>query len=380
MSSGHKAMTLFVTVLLGLILVILGLCADWPLWAWPTAVALLLVIARGTHRVLTPKREAFPREFGPDPDLQFPEPHRQEQRIAHVALPSSVPDYDFSFSATVRWLVVDATHDAPYINPAGLAVEAVLQRARALTAHQSPNRSAFVQYQLDGVLGTMHPDSSGRVMAMAQDVSLGLPELDRERLVKLSNVRKDEDVWEHERNYERSKRAYLGDDVLKDPGTAVVWWLSRNEQEVEGAVDRIGLLARLSAAANNENVAPVFEHLVSPPVAPYAEANGGRHASTGWQWTPGSDTPASSNGAAPDSSSGSLDSLDSFLAWFGFAPGDPDLVLFAERLTNLARAHDKSNVVDELRRRFGPAQPATVDDEDDAATPTPEEPPTAPAS
>ncbi|MGW6014480.1 hypothetical protein [Streptomyces sp. NPDC055210] len=378
MSSGRKAMTLFVTVILGLVLVILGLCTDWPLWAWPTAAALLLVIALVTHRMLTPKREAFPREFGPDPDLQFPEPQRQEQRIAHVALPSSVADYDFSFSATVRWLVLDAADDAPYINPAGLAVEAVLQRARVVTAQQPPDRSAFVQHQLDGVLGTMRPDASGRITAMAQDVSLSLPELDRERLVKLSNVRKDEDVWEHERNYERSKRAYLGDDVLKDPGTAVVWWLSRNDQQVEGAVDRIGLLAQLSAAANNENVAPVFEHLVSPPVAPYAEADGGPHAPPGWQWTPGSGTPASSNGAAPDASSGSSESLDSFLTWFGFAPADPDLDLFAERLMNLARAHDKSDVVDELRRRFGPAQPPEDDEEAGDTPPAPEEPPAEP--
>ncbi|WP_404194943.1 hypothetical protein [Streptomyces tauricus] len=378
MSSGHKAMTLFVTVILGLIFVILGLSTDWPLWAWPATAALVLVIALVTHRVLTPKREAFPREFGPDPDLQFPEPQRQEQRIAHVALPSSVADYDFSFSATVRWLVLDAADDAPYINPAGLAVEAVLQRARVLTAQQSPNRSALVQHQLDGVLGTMRPDSSGRITAMAQDVSLSLPELDRERLAKLSNVRKDEDVWEHERNYERSKRAYLGDDVLKDTGTAVVWWLSRNDQEVEGAVDRIGLLAQLSAAANNDTVAPVFEHLVSPPATPYAEGDGGPHAPPGRPWAPGPDTSPSSNGAAPESSSGSFDSLDSFLVWFGFAPADPDLDLFAERLIELARAHDKSNVVDELRRRFTPAQPAVDDEEAGDATGAPQEPPPEP--
>ncbi|WP_234048520.1 hypothetical protein [Streptomyces liliifuscus] len=356
-------MTLFVTVILGLVLVILGLSAAWPLWAWPTTAALLLVIALVTHRVLAPEPEAFPREFRPEPDLQFPEPQRQEQRIAHVALPSSVADYDFSFSATVRWLVLETAEDAPYINPAGLAVDAVLQRARVVTAEQPPNRSAFVQHQLDGVLGMMRPDSGGRIMAMAQDVSLNLPELDRERLTKLSNVRKDEDVWEHERNYERSKRAYLGDDVLKDTGTAVVWWLSRNDKEVEGAVDHIGLLAQLSAAANNESVAPVFEHLVSPPTAPYADVRAGHHSPPEWEQPPDWGAATSSKGAGPDTS------LDSFLAWFGFAPADPDLDLFAERLIHLAHAHGKSDIVDELRRRFAPARPATDDAEETTAEP-----------
>lgn len=142
--------------------------------------------------------------------------------------------------------------------------------------------------------------------------------------------------------------------MLKDTGSAVVWWLSRNDKEVEGAVDRIGLLAQLSAAANNESVQPVFEYLVSrlprptptptPTPAIRRRPSGNRHP-----------TPASSNGAGPDTS------LDSFLAWFGFSPDDPDLELFAERLIDLARAHGKSDVVDELRRRFGHARPDTDD-------------------
>ncbi|MFI6341156.1 hypothetical protein [Streptomyces sp. NPDC050535] len=358
-------MTLFLTVILGLILVILGLSVGWPWWAWPTTAVLLLVIALVTHRTLAPEHEAFPREFLPEPDLPLPEPQRQEHRITHVALPSSVADYDFSFSATVRWLVLETAGDAPYINPAGLAVDAVLQRARGVTAQQPPHRSTFAQHQLDGALGTMRPDSHGRVMAMAQDVSLSLPESDRERLAKLSSVRKDEDVWEHERNYERSKRTYLGDDVLKDTGSAVVWWLSQNEREVEGAVDRIGMLARLSAAANNEGVAPVFEHLVSPPSEPYAENHVGHRPPSEWEETQDITGAASNKGTDP------APSLDAFLAWFGFSPSDPDLELFAGRLIKLARVHGKSEVADELGRRFGQER-ADADDVGETA-PEPEE-------
>ncbi|MFJ9630580.1 hypothetical protein ACIRU8_23020 [Streptomyces sp. NPDC101175] len=363
-------MTLFLTVILGLLLVILGLCADWPRWAWAASAALLAVIGVVTNRALAPKAEAFPRDLLPEPDLPLPEPARQEQRVAHVALSSSVADYDFSFSATVRWLVLEAPSDAPYINPAGLAIDAVLQRARVVTAQQPPHRSAFVQHQLDGALATMRVDATGRIMAMAFDVSLSLPEHDRERLAKLSDVRKDEDVWEHERNYERSKRAYLGDDVLKDTGSAVVWWLSRNEKEVEGAVDRIGLLAQLSAAAKNETVAPPFEHLVSPPSTVFEDGG----STDGWESAERSrpyeaGTPASENG------SGSGLSVDSLLEWFGFSTADPDVSLFADRLIHLASVHGKTDAVDEIRRRFDhdPTEPGD-DDVAGAGSPPDDEP------
>ncbi|MFE0106007.1 hypothetical protein [Streptomyces sp. NPDC059009] len=353
MSSGHKTMTLFVTVILGLIFIILGLSASWPAWAWPASGALLLVIAAVTHRVLAPGPSALPSGPEAAPDLTF-FVERPEQRVAYVALPSAVPDYDFSFSATVMWTLLEAPEDAPEVNPAGLAVDAVLQRARTVAAEQEPTRAAFVQHQLDGALGTMRMDATGRVMAMARDVSLGLPEHDRERLLKLSNVRKDEEVWEHERNYERNKRAYLGDDVLRDTGSAVVWWLSRNDEEVEGAVDRIGLLARLSAAANNEDVSPPFEHLVPPP--PFATAAADRLEAE-QPFSPDESRLNFDDAFTKESGPPASSALDAFLEWFGFSPDDPELDLFAERLINIAQAHGKTDIAEEIRRRFGPDEP-----------------------
>ncbi|NEA51760.1 hypothetical protein G3I35_37200 [Streptomyces sp. SID10815] len=341
MSSGHRTMTLFITVILGLVVVILGLTCAWPAWGWPASVGLLAIAATMIHRLLRPR--PAPADFEPPADADG-----QGQRIAHIALPSAAPDYDFSFSATVLWLLLDAPEDAAAVNPAALAVDAVLQRARAVTARQPPRHCALTQHQLDAALATMNVDATGRVMAMARDVALALPEHDRERLVKLADVRKDEDVWEHERNYERNKRSYLGDDVLKDPGSAVVWWLSRNEQEIEGAVERIGMLAQLSAAANNDTVAPPFEHLVAPPRVDVHEED---HLS------------AAPHGERLDMDGVSFDAfpsdqaVDSFLAWFGFSAEDPDVRLFAERLTRLATAHGKTEVVDALRHRFASDPP-----------------------
>ncbi|QDQ10428.1 hypothetical protein [Streptomyces spectabilis] len=358
MRSGQKTMTLFVTVILGLILVILGLSTSWPLWAWPATALLLLIIAAITHNVLSRGAEELPSAaaLGPQPELFTLE--RPERRVTHVALPSATPDYDFSFAATVLWAELEAPEEAPVINAAGLAVNAILQRAQQLTEGQPPTRSAFVQHQLNGALGTMRMDPTGRVLAMAQDVSLSLPEQDRERLSKLSNVRKDEDVWEHERNYERSKRTYLGNDVLKDAGSAVVWWLSRNDEEVEGTVDRIGLLARLSAAANNDVVAPPFEHLVPPPpsVAEPIGTDSEQQSPTGWA------DDSIPYGAGTSQDAAGTDAVDAFLKWFGISPEAPERDLFVERLIKLAHAHDKPDVVDDIRRRFGPQDPDEGDD------------------
>ncbi|MFD5783646.1 hypothetical protein [Streptomyces sp. NPDC126933] len=359
-------MTVFVTVILGLILVIFGLCSDWPLWAWPATVALLVVIPMVTNRVLTRRPDEFPREFTLDPDVPAPPVQRQEQRVTGVALPSAEADYDFSFSATVRWILVETGHDAPLINPGGLAIDAVLQRARAVTANQPPTRSALLQHQLDAALGTMRPDPTDRVLAMAQNVSLVLPDPDRERLTRLSDVRKDEDLWEHERNYERNKRAYLGDDVLKDTGSAVVWWLSKNDDQVEGAVDRIGMLASLSAAANNDTVAPTFQHLVSPAAFDPAFLSAGGEAA-------GAPYAEAADMSGPHRPSGPEPSLDTLLEWFGFGLEDMDLALFSERLAQLALIHGKAEAADRIRARFDAPDSDGTDSDDTEEAPDQEE-------
>ncbi|RYJ20918.1 hypothetical protein CU044_7044 [Streptomyces sp. L-9-10] len=359
MSSGQKTMTVFVTVILGLILVIFGLWSAWPLWAWPAATALLAIIAAGTNKILTREHDEFPRELTLTPDVPSPPIQRQEQRVTDVALPSVVTDYDFSFSATVRWMLVEAEYGAPLINPGGLAVDAVLQRAREVTADQLPTHSTLLQHRLDAALGSMRLDPTERVLAMAQDVSLVLPDLDRERLARLSNVRKDEDLWEHERNYERNKRAYLGDDVLKDTGSAVVWWLSKNDDQVEGAVDRIGLLASLSAAAHNDTIDPTFQHLAAPW---FSEATS----------PPANDDPAATydqgyaeapDGAGPLDDSDAEPSVDTLLEWLGFDSEDMDVTLFAERLAELAGLHGKTEAAQWIRARFDDRAPENAEED-----------------
>ncbi|MGW4163182.1 hypothetical protein [Streptomyces sp. NPDC004788] len=143
-----------------------------------------------------------------------------------------------------------------------------------------------MQHQLSGELATMQPDPTGRVLAMAENIQVTLSDADRERLDKLATVRKDEAVWEHERKWEQSKRAYLGEDVLTSTGSAVVWWLARNDDQVDKAVADIGLLAQLTSVANGRPVPEQLRRYVDGPQAEWssgeeaAEEEGERRAGT----------------------------------------------------------------------------------------------------
>ncbi|MFE6867979.1 hypothetical protein ACFVFS_15610 [Kitasatospora sp. NPDC057692] len=258
----------------GAVAAAIGSGAGWPAWLWASAsaagalAALLTSVARarGEGPPAAPPAQAVAPVFhtpAPAPEPPVEQPY-QSLSVTGVALPSAVPDYDFLFSATVWWRQVPGTGGVSHAAPGSLAVETVLARARAVTEREQPGRSELVRHQLGGVLGIPVPDASGIVVAMAGQVVLGLSEADRERLDKLAEVRKTEEIWEQERRHERSMRAYLGEEVLKSPGSAVVWWLARNDDEVRGAVDMIGPLAQLAAAANDRAVDVLYQHLVAP--------------------------------------------------------------------------------------------------------------------
>ncbi|MGW2332108.1 hypothetical protein ACWC5C_41020 [Streptomyces sp. NPDC001700] len=359
MSSGHKTMTGFVTVICALILAIVGLLMHWPLWVWIIIAVLLLTGSALAARAVEPSRGPIPPDRTLEPDLPIPEPERWECVVSEVALPSAVPDYDFLFSATIRWCPGSAPADAPYVNPGALAVDAVLDRARRITATQPPHRSSLAQHQLNGALGTMAADSTGRVKALAENVTLRLSEADMERLHKLSTVRKDEEVWEHERNYERNKRAYLGEDVLKDPGSAVVWWMAKNDDHVEKAVNLIGPLAELSSAANNTEIPERFRHLV-----------GGRPPEPEPEWTDSGpsledlffDEPYSTEREFDEA--GVTDLLERAMDLLGLEEDSDGRAVLGRRIADALRAQGHADIAEEVRQRFDEPPPPPEPDPD----------------
>jgi hypothetical protein len=188
--------------------------------------------------------------------------------ITSVSLASAQPDYRFDFSATVHWRPVPGFVGLPHGNPVALATNAVIGRAYEITATEHPADHEVVQHKLNAALGTMQPERTGQVEAWAVRVSLVLSPPDQERLLKLADVRKDEELWERERNHEQRKRAYLTQDVLASPGSAVVWWLARDFGQVRETVALIGTLAQLSAAANNTEVPELFRSLIESGAVP----------------------------------------------------------------------------------------------------------------
>ncbi|GAA2740173.1 hypothetical protein [Kitasatospora cinereorecta] len=280
MKGTGKAPLVGLAVAAGLMTVVLGTAAKWPLWLWatPAAVAGVLALLLAAARSPRPEPE-------PEPVTDSDESLWEVTHVGDVALPSRVRDYDFRFSATVWWRSMPNAAGREHADPSGLAIETVLNRAREVTEREVPERLDLLRHRLNGVLGVTICDESKLVEAMGGQVELALSQDDRDRLGKLSEVRKSEEVWEHERRYERSVRAYLGDDVLKSPGSAVVWWLARHDDKVTEAADLIGTLARLSAAANDEPVDGLYQHLV--PVSHRRDDDGGDGIDAGSPGEPG---------------------------------------------------------------------------------------------
>ncbi|MEU7577795.1 hypothetical protein AB0B50_09370 [Streptomyces sp. NPDC041068] len=345
MSTGQKTVSIFLTLIGALLVLILGLCLDWPLWVWPTAAAVLAAALAVAASAATRARRRDPFPPGTVPDQPIAPVERREVYVDRISLPSQLADYDFLFSATIRWCPADSSADVSHINAGALAMDAVIERARAVTSCRKPFRSSLVQHELSGALGIMETDPGGHIRAMALDVALVLPEEDQQRLERLAAIRKNEDLWEHERNYERNKREYLGGDVLRDTGSAVVWWLAKNDDHVEKAVNDIGLLARLTSAANNEEVAEPFRHLIPesfPPITPL-ETEPPTFGNFG-----GFDEPTAREGTTEPSAA---ETFADFVRRLGRTPGDEECLLLAEQVAMNIEDWD-GETADEIRRRF----------------------------
>jgi hypothetical protein len=185
------------------------------------------------------------------------------------------------------------------------------------------------------------------VNALAADVTLALAPADRERLRKLNDLRKDEEIWEYERQHERNKRRYLGDDVLKSAGSAVVWWLARHENEIEKAVDMIGPLARIAAAANDDEVPELFRHLLVPPVDSQGKATVG---------VPLWDGHSQAGGAFDHEEEVSVsDRLLLLLAAVGLKPDMDEYTVFVHRVVRSLEAAGLDEAAEEIRGLLLPA-------------------------
>jgi hypothetical protein len=357
---------------------LVGVAAGWPVWVIALVVAALLAITavalrQGRHRrrqaALRAEHLRYETQQSTPPPEPTSEPLSAGRIIAPVTLPTSLPDYRFTFTCTVRWQ--SHPRGGVHAAPDAVAADAVVQRARRITAGHHPQDDGAV-HALAAALGQAESDPGQHVVAWATDVRLEVAPEDRDRLRRVAEVRKQQHVWEQEVAAERAVRTYLGDDVLTSTGSTVVWWLARHTGQVREAVDLIGTLAQLSAAAGDKEVDEVFRHLLP--------GHAHRPTTSGWSGSGYDETilnsrPLSSatfvvngNGTATTDTDGPSAATDETVTEEADAPRDdllpdpePDEALFGHQLADLLERHDHGERARRARERYGAADWITDD-------------------
>ncbi|MFE7312255.1 hypothetical protein ACFU7T_03935 [Streptomyces sp. NPDC057555] len=350
----------------GLALLAVGIGLDWPAWLLVlmgvttlSGVGLVLVLTPPSpvrfHR--GPQGAARPPQTAPAPPpapAAPAEPPFHQRQVDNVQLPSALEGYDFLFSATVLWRPVRGYANGDLAN---LAVMHLLTRARTVTSGERPEREDFVRHLLGGILGFPCQDQGNQVITRGADIRLTLAAADRERLQKVADLRKSQDLWERERAYERRKRAYLGDEVLKTPGSAVVWWLARHDDKVEQTVGMIGPLAQISAAANDTELPEHLRHLIAWHPAPDPNGHPGDPGTYGPAPGPGTagpwDGPFTAPGAAtPDDAP--ADHLSGLLTDLGLTEDSDTRTVLVHRIIRQMKDIGRHEEAERIRREFMP--------------------------
>lgn len=366
MRPDEKRITIVAAAILTLGVVILGPIQGWPMAAWvplclvPPILGVLLARVVRRFREQQHMRKEFERVS--DPPAPPPEPERPRQELlSDVSLRSSTPDYRFLLSATVYWIPNRSSAGRIRGNPAAMARESIVSRAAEVLNHERPDDHGVLSERLSAVLGTALTVPPGQIDAWGWDISVTLPDADQKRLHRLAEVRKEEEVWEHERNHERNVREYLSEDVLRDPGRAVVWWLARNTEHPDSGlhetVRSIDDLRRLTSAAHATDVPDMY----SPgPNVPYTTAYSfdslpafplhttGKHGIE--QSAPASDVTLPNTVPTPTETP--LERLLSFTESVVAEQDADEQTVFVRRLAQLLDTHKHREAAGELRRHF----------------------------
>ena len=243
-------------------LTLLGLLLEWATWVW-----LPLATVLGAVTVIVLRSALHERDLHASPPHQHHAPAPapvppagpapRQETISKLPLPSREQDYHFLFSATVLW--ERQPHVPAMASDFGAtAKKFVIERALELTQRCRPQDHGIATMHLSSSLSGKQQVVNGHYV-WAADVTLELSEEDSERLEKMARLRKDRALWDEERAHELSLRDYVGKEVLRDPGTAVLWWFARNLQKPDGltrTVNDIEKLRRLTAPAHATQVPP----------------------------------------------------------------------------------------------------------------------------
>jgi hypothetical protein len=251
----------------------------------------------------------------------------------------------FTFDCTVHWKSARPQFDDNHADPAAVAVAAVLQRARQVCHSHNPDDDTVV-HALAASLGHSAPTHDGLLFAWATGVAARVGQEHREHLYDLATLRRQQNLQQQRIANQRMLRTYLGDEVLTSVGSAVVWWLARDETQVRETVELIGTLAQLSAAATDSEVDELFQHLVPDHLREPAEASSGWFSPS----TVGTSTP-----------SFVVDGAGDVEPTAGQPLGQADLLpdaddagnsLFGHQFADLAARHGHDDLAQQIRERY----------------------------
>jgi hypothetical protein len=323
---------LFLTAVASVIIFVVMVMVGVPWWLGLVICVPVVVGGLIVKRQLDNKRPyEVPSQvlYQPPPPPPQPIPPASTS-VQGLALPSADRDYRFLLNATILW----RPSGAQGAGRPELAIDAVRERATRFTEGAAAADSDLLAPRLAAELSFSRPDRTGQLEVWAHDVVLSIADDDRRRLRKLAEIRKDEEVWEHERSYERSKRTYLREDVLQSTGSAVVWWLAQNSTRVEETVGLIGTLAKLVAAAQGREVEPVFRMFVDGLT--------------------GRSSPTYDDGIVSDVVNGGteVDALERLMAEMLPSGSEPERADLADRLARLAAEAGADDLAHRIRERF----------------------------
>jgi hypothetical protein len=174
---------------------------------------------------------------GAEPAAQFtfvPAPS-SHQHAFETPLPSAVYGLDFIAKFTVFWRL-DLNTGRRHNSARSAAVNGIVQRARAVTSGAMLVHHAALEHQLGDELATEVQVAGTCVWARAENVELSVDAADLDLARKHVELLRTSRVRDAERDLERAEIRYLRDEILTDLGTATIWWLQRNEYQVEQAV------------------------------------------------------------------------------------------------------------------------------------------------
>ncbi len=235
-------------------------------WTWVWAPLLLMLLALVLLMTAIggedPRLTSTAMTMGPPPVPDRPDERRETRsiRVRDTRMASLTEDYEFVFSADVRWRWVGEP-DERLRNPERAAANVIVTKAQAEVGRYRADEVDMALHSLAARLGEAASVYNGLLEVWADDVTLGLMEEDAERLRRIADMRKENNRWEMERFVERTKRTYFAEDVFSTPGNAVIWDLVRNDADVETTMRRVGSLAHLSEAGKGKDLDDLRERL-----------------------------------------------------------------------------------------------------------------------